>query len=152
MRETTKIKIKIFVAGALFIMALLVVLADEAKADGYNHATNNYITNNYITEVTDVSSYRVTDQLSASDLNQIIGGGLAGGAHQFDWSTTRWQLSITGATTTSDWDQDTNFSFAIGKRFGKESWVPNALWHLAYTPDIAGQDYISGGATIVLDE
>ena len=84
-------------------------------------------------------------------LTEIIGSSLAGGSHQFDFSTTKLQLSVTGATSTSDWDEDSEFSFAIGKRFGKDSKIPNALWHVGYTPDIVGDDYIHGGATFVID-
>lgn len=113
--------------------------------DCYQCVTNHV---NEVTEVNEVENWRLTGDLSDSDMIEVIGGALAGGSHQFDWVTTRWQLSITGATTTSDWDEDTNFSFAIGKRFGKEHWMPNALYHLSYTPDLLGNDYVVGGATI----
>lgn len=149
MTRTTRNLIYFF-AGVVFMLMLGIA---TAQAGGNHTVTNNY----YITEVTEVAetnvtSWRITDSLSEKDLNEIIGSTLAGASHQFDYSTTRWQLSITGATNTSDWDEDSNFSFAVGRRFGKDSWAPNALFHVGYTPDIAGNDYIHGGATIVLDQ
>lgn len=151
MTESKKCLIKMI--GTITFVVMLLLVALEAEAGGNN---NDYIecyqcSTNHITEVTEVSNWRLTESLSESDLNSIIGSTLAGGSHQFDWVTTRVQLSITFSTTTTDWDEDTNFSFAIGKRFGKDSKIPNALWHLGYTPDIYDDnDYIHGGATILM--
>jgi len=144
-------KIRRDVVAAVVIWVALIGYAVTADA-GNNHNVECYqCVTNYTTEVNEIENWSLTDSLSDGDMNDIIGSTLAGGSHQFDWVTTRWQLSITGATTTSDWDSDTNFSFAIGKKFGKDSWVPNALWHVGFTPDIYdGNDYVHGGATILL--
>jgi hypothetical protein len=132
---------------ALFLFLLFIAFSGEARAHGpHDH---DYGGTN-VTEVTDISYYS-SSSLSDSDIADIVSGSLAGGAHQFDWSTTRWQISVTGATTTGDFDEDVNFSFAVGKRWGKDAWAPNALWHVGFTPDIQDEDYIMGGATIVLD-
>lgn len=149
MTESKKCLIKIIGTVTFAVMLLLITL--EAEAHGNHHnVTNNFYE---VTEVTEVynDNSRLNLGLSDSDLNDIIGSTLAGGSHQFDWVTTRVQLSITFSTATTDWDEDTNFSFAIGKRFGKDSKIPNALWHLGYTPDVwDDNDYIHGGATILM--
>lgn len=142
MIEATKTKIKIFAAIVFVVMVLLIVLVDEAEAGG------GTVTNNYYTETSETMT--ITNGLSSSDINSIVTGTLAGGSHQFGLSTTHWQLSATGATTTDDWEEDTNFSFAVAKRWGKHSWIPNALFHVEFTPDIAGNDYVHFGGTIVL--
>jgi hypothetical protein len=156
MTEEKRIKRYIVMALAVWALALAGTLFVEAQAGG-NH--NDYIecyqcvTNHTteVTEVNEVSNWSLTGSLSDADINDIVASTLAGGSHQFDWVTTRWQLSITFATSTSDWDEDTNFSFAIGKRFGKDHWMPNALWHVGYTPDIYDDnDYVHGGATVPL--
>jgi len=139
---------------ALFLFLLFIAFSGEARAHsgGHNHDHGGTTTNvTEVTEVTRISNYS-SNSLSDSDIADIVSGGLAGGAHQFDWSTTRWQISVTGATTTGDFDEDVNFSFAVGKRWGKDAWAPNALWHVGFTPDIQDEDYIMGGATIVLDK
>lgn len=120
------------------ILLFLPLAAGASRGDTY--ITNNY----YPTETTIISG------MSDTDINALITGTLAGGSHQFDFSTTNWQLSLTGAVNMSDWDEDSNFSFAVGKRFGKDSKIPNALWHVSYTP-IEDDDYVVFGGTIVLD-
>lgn len=156
MTEESKIKRYMVMALVVWALALAGTLFVEAQAGG-NH--NDYIecyqcVTNHVTEVTEIDEIynRSADGLSDSDIINLSSSLLAGGSHQFDYSTTNLQLSLTGATTTSDWDEDTQFSFALAKRFGKDSWVPNALWHTSYTPDILGNDYVSFGALIVLDQ
>ena len=157
MTQENKIKRYMILALVVWALALAGTLFVEAQAGG-NH--NNYIdcyqcvTNHLteVTEVTDVTNWRLSDSWSESDINEIIGGSIAAGSHQFDWVTTRWQLSITGATQTSNWDEDTSFSFAIGKRFGKDHWMPNALWHVSYTHGILDNNYVAGGATIPIGD
>lgn len=152
MNESQKCMYKSIGAVLFVLVALAFTLHAEARDSVYIECYDCDTTNvTEVIEVTDVSNWSVTDSLSNSDINSIIAGTLAGGSHQFDWVTTRWQLSITAATNTSNWDEDSGFSFAIGKRFGKDSAIPNALWHLGYTPDIReDEDFVHGGATILL--
>ena len=147
--STKQSKMVLVIAGLLFALFVFLLLVAPAEAHG-NHDHDTTI-NNYYESDPDVTNISNVSGISDSDLTEIIGSSLAGGSHQFDFSTTKLQLSVTGATSTSDWDEDSEFSFAIGKRFGKDSKIPNALWHVGYTPDIVGDDYIHGGATFVID-
>ena len=160
MTKANKALIKAFAAIMFGVMVLLIVLGAEARAGGNNNTTNNY----YVTELTEIteltevtnvtqvteSSMTVAGGLSRGDLLSISGAALAGGSHQFDYSTTRWQLSLTGSFATSDWDTDNEYSFGIGRRFGKDSWLPNALFHGSYTP-VMDDGHITLGVTIVLE-
>lgn len=153
MIEEKKAKQYAIMGFAVWLVLLLAALWHEGALAGGNH--NNTTVNNYytteVTEVTEISNFRASG-LSDSQIIELSSGVLAGGSHQFDFSTTHLQLSVTGATTTSDWDEDSHFSFGMAKRFGKDHWMPNALWHVSYTPDIMDESYIHGGATIVLDQ
>lgn len=135
---------------AVWLLLLIGALWSEGvfAHGGHHNVTNNY----YVTEVTEVNeiaNWRVSG-LSDSQLVELTSSTLAGGSHQFSPLTTRVQLSITGATTTTDWDEDTEFSFAAAWKPGKEHWLPNALYHVEYTPDVLGYDYIHFGGTILL--
>ena len=158
---TIKTKYTAIIASLLLILAMFSAQADNRR--GYlvhppitvevtnnEYVTNEYVTNEYVTN-DEISNYRISSGISDSDMANIIGSTLAGGSHQFDYSTTRWQVSLTGSTGLSDWDQDSNYSIGIAKRFGKDSFAPNALFHLGYTP-VSSDKYIHGGATFVLDD
>jgi hypothetical protein len=123
------------------VLAAFLTFAPVQAGCYKNCTTNNYYPTEEIT---------LLSGMSDSDINQVITGVMAGGAHQFDFSTTHWQLSLTGAVNMSDWDEDANYSIGVGKRFGKDHWMPNALWHLEYTP-IEEDDYVTFGGTIVFD-
>jgi len=134
----------ITIAVILALVALsLFVTSAKASGDTYN-------TYNTYNETNEAFSY--SSGLSDNDIVDIVSGSIAAGSHHLSPLTTRWQISFTGATTTSDFDEETNFSFAIGKRFGKDHWMPNALWHASFSPDIQGNDYVAVGATVPLGE
>lgn len=149
---TKQSKMILLVAGVLFALFIYLALTDSVLAhDKHHNHDHNTTINNYYNETNEACSLCINSGISESDMNEIVASALAGGSHQFDFSTTHWQLSVTGATSTSDWDEDSEFSFGAGKRFGKDHWMPNALYHIEYTPDIGDTDYISFGATFVLE-
>lgn len=93
-----------------------------------------------------VNNFSVTSGVSDSDLQQGLAAALAGGSHQFDYSTTDWQLSITGVWEVSD-EEETGYSFGVGKRWKEMEYVPDALFHMSYTPN-GSQNYLMFGGTI----
>lgn len=133
----------IFILAWVVLFIFLGLMGIGVATAGGNHNDTTYITNNH-------NYYQSQTSLNLSIPSELINGVLAGGSHQFDWITTRWQFSITASMMTSDWDEDAKFSFAFAKKFGEDSWVPNALYHASYTPDIDGEDFVHGGATIPL--
>ncbi|MDH3466183.1 MAG: hypothetical protein OES26_09795, partial [Gammaproteobacteria bacterium] len=150
-RET---KLAIYILAGLLFLSFLIMIFKPAQANhrhwhGYDITINNYFyETTEVTEVTEVteSSLTVAGGASQSDLLSISSSLLAGGAHQFDYSTTKWQLSLTGDFAISDWASDNEFSIGVGKRWGKDSWLPNALFHGAYTP-VLDDDHITIGVT-----
>ena len=122
-----------------------------AKADEKNHfkhvdlTINNYYENpEPVVNTTNLTELTITNSLSSSDLAAGVATAMAAGGHQFDFSTTDWQGSITGVWQLSD-ENENNASFAIGKRW-KEGFMPNALVHFTYTPN-GSEDWIMVGGT-----
>lgn len=134
-----------YFAAAVFAVMIALAIAPAFAGDRYT-INNYYETPAPVQEVTNLS---ISNGISHADLLSLSSAVLAGGAHQFDYSTTKWQLSLTGDFHTSDWDADNEFSVGMGKRFGKDSWIPNALFHGAYTP-VLDDHHVTLGVTIVL--
>lgn len=132
--------------GAVAVMVLVTLCtAKQVRAHDINidkSVTN--ITNNYITETPSI-----TRGIAGDELAKGLTGAVAAGSHQFDYVTTRWQLSLTGGVEFTS--EERNYSIAIGKRFGKDSWIPNALFHGSYTP-IESRSYWGFGVTIPLGD
>lgn len=130
------------------LLLLLVFLPAAAMGRGvYDHELNLTIEHEYPelppVEVTELT---VTSGLSEKDIAEGISGAIAAGSHQFDYTTTRWQLSLTGAWLLDE--SEDNFSVGLGKRFGEDSFLPNSLFHGSYTP-IGDGDWVHLGVTIV---
>ncbi len=85
--------------------------------------------------------------LTDSDLADTMAASIAGGSHQFDYSTTRWQLSMSGVWEFGG-EQANSFSAGVAKRFGEDSFLPNALFHSSYTPK-GSEDWFQFGVLIV---
>jgi hypothetical protein len=134
------------------IPIILILISGIASATGYHGEETTNIYNYYTTEVTELTngSTLVASGVSNGDLLSISSSLLAGGAHQFDYSTTKWQFSVTGDFALVDWDSENEYSVGVGKRFGKDSWVPKALFHASYTP-VLGDDHVTIGMTFVLE-
>lgn len=92
-----------------------------------------------------VNTFSVTSGVSDHDLQSGLAAAMAGGGHQFDFSTTDWQLSVTAVWEVSD-EEETGYSFGAGKRWKEQSYVPDALFHMSYTPN-GSQDYFMVGGT-----
>jgi hypothetical protein len=77
-----------------------------------------------------------TGGVSDSDLSRGLSLAMTAGAHELDYSTQDWQLSVTYAMQVDE-DEEGAYSAKIGKRwdrFGK------ALMHVTFVPE-QGQDY-----------
>lgn len=125
--------IRTFCYGVITIMLCLVVLPVFA---GGNHVTiNNY----EVTEV--VENTTITTGVSDGDLAKGLAASFAAGGHQFDFSTTDWQGSITGAWQLSE-EEENAVSFGIAKRFDKFARV---LTHVNYTENGSDNWLVVGG-------
>lgn len=103
-------------------------------------APGDIIINNYY-DSPDPGSTSLTGGLSDNEIAQLLTIGVAAGSHQFDFSTTDWQGSITGAW----YDDEDAVSFGVAKKFS-ESFMPNVLLHGNYTQN-GGEDLVVIGGT-----
>jgi opacity protein-like surface antigen len=134
-------RLKILLADLMLILVMCasvswLILMSPAQASGcYKCVTNEYHTTEVTRKVT-----TVTEGISNSDLASGLTMTASAGAHQFDFSTTDWQGSITGAW----YDDHDAVSFGIGKRFS-EDFLPNVLLHGNYTQNGDEQLFVIGG-------
>jgi hypothetical protein len=107
-----------FIGGVVFAMMLGIASAD---ADNKKHppAQNDPVS---------IENYRITTGVSNSDLAKGL-ATVGAAQHQFDYSTTDLQFGISGAW----YDDKTAISLGIAKRFAKDSWAPNALFHGSFS-------------------
>ena len=105
----------IIVAGALW------VTAGASKWHGGDTTVNNNF--NDVTEITEVST--ITTGVSDKELAEGLAGAASAGSHQFDFSYSGYQGSVTGAFI----DSEDSVSFGLAKRFKKV----DALIHGSYT-------------------
>lgn len=135
-------------AGTLIGVFLMLALLESASAHDIDINSGNTINNYYVTEVTEVirpeSPTTITYGMSDVDLAKGIATAMAAGGHQFDFSTSDWQGSIVGAWQLGG-DDENNASFALGKRFS-ESFMPQTMLHMTYTPD-GDDDWLMVGGT-----
>lgn len=106
-----------------------------------NSVTNNYYnddggggTNNVDTD--GVGCLCVSGGVSDGDVSRGLSLAMTAGAHELDYSTQDWQLSVTYAMQVDE-DEEGAYSAKLGKRwdrFGK------ALMHVTFVPE-QGQDY-----------
>lgn len=87
----------------------------------------------------------LTRGVSGKDLRRGMTASMAMGLHQFDFSTTDHQVSVTYAFEASNED-DGNASVAYARNWKNVSWMPNALVHIEYAEN-DGDDYIGFGGT-----
>lgn len=146
--EAAKWKIISAVAGA--VVLLMVTLAAEAHHRHHDITINlEYPDQSTPPAPSPGPTVQETTIFTGADPAEMLAlttGAIAAGSHQFDYSTTRWQLSLTG-TWLIDESED-NFSVGVGKRFGEESFLPNSLFHGSYTP-VGNHDFMQLGVTIV---
>jgi hypothetical protein len=82
------------------------------------HASRNHITNNYY-------PMTIVEGVSDEELAEGLAGAASAGSHQFDFSYSGYQGSVTGAFI----DSEDSVSFGLAKRFKKV----DALIHGSYT-------------------
>lgn len=132
-----------FGAIALALVVLSLPALVWAHSINIDKSVNNYYYTTELTEITENMS--ITSGKTGAQLAAGISAAMAAGSHQFDWSTTDYQLSATIALHASG-ENENNASVAIAKKFN-DSFLPNALFHGSYTP-IGNDDYFVFGATI----
>lgn len=139
-----------FVAALAALIMGFLIIAPATAGHRHNTTINNYYVTEEVTEVYEVTevltdnSMTITNGITADDLAKGMAVAMAAGGHQFDFSTSDWQGSIVGSWQLSD-EKENAASFALGKRF-KESFMPNALLHVTYTPN-GDDDWLMVGGT-----
>lgn len=121
------------VALAASVIGLFAIMPAEA------HHTI-IIENNIDTHTHTLDEVTLTDGLSDSEVAALLTVAASAGAHQFDFSTTDWQGSITGAW----YDDEDAVSFGVAKRFS-EDFLPNVLLHGNYTQNGSDDLWVIGG-------
>ena len=101
------------------------------------HHINNEVTVNVDTHTHD---NMLTSGMNDNDLAALLTVAASAGGHQFDFSTTDWQGSITGAW----YDDEDAVSFGVAKRFS-EDFLPNVLLHGNYTQNGSDDLWVIGG-------
>ena len=140
---------KTYIVTTIVVIAglLLLALAMNAQASKFNHDVtfNPEITVNHYDEPdadndadnnVDSDCLCVSRGLSNSDLSRSLSLAMTAGAHEMDYSTQDWQLSVTYAQQVNE-DEEGAYSAKIGKRWDK---LGKALLHVTYVPE-QGQDY-----------
>lgn len=148
MKQSTKRLIGVS-AVLVFLIMLSLIFSSDAKA--HDITINNY----YVVETPEPapqpapppSNLTITEEMDEEAMSRALSVAIPAGAHQFDYTTTRYQMSLTGAWQFGGED-DSGYSVGMGKRFGQDSFLPNALFHGSYTPD-GDDDWLQLGVTIV---
>ncbi len=120
------------------LTALCMLISGFINVNAHHTVINNNITE--VTEVTEVYDYstNITEGVSDSDLAEGLSMSAASGAHQFDFSTTDWQGSVTGAF----YENDEAISVGVGKKFEQ---FGAALLHLNFTQKSDKRLWVIGG-------
>ena len=120
------------------LTALCMLISGFINVNAHHTVINNNITE--VTEVTEVYDYstNITEGVSDSDLAKGLSMSAASGAHQFDFSTTDWQGSVTGAF----YENDEAISVGVGKKFEQ---FGAALLHLNFTQKSDKRLWVIGG-------
>ena len=151
-----EVKFAIVILATLLMITFVIMIFSDAEASGkhgHDITINNYYEYpdpsgiqdiNYL-DGGSINNVSVTTGVSDKDLQQGLAAALAGGSHQFDYSTTDYQASVVGVWEMSS-ENETGYSFGFGKRFKEHKYIPDALFHLSYTPN-DDQDYVGFGAT-----
>lgn len=121
-----------FIVALVIVLTLGLIWLKASRAGGIT-------INNNITEVVEVRTEinTITSGLSYNDLAKGLSMAAASGGHQLDWSSYRWQGSITGAW----YDETDAVSFAVGKRWDR---LGDALIHFNYTQNGSENLYVIG--------
>ena len=134
--------------GMLISLALWVVIAiaiNAAFASGPDVNIDNSVTNNYYGDEGEVGGNSVdtngaccsvTSGLSNGDLSRGLSLAMTAGAHELDYSTQDWQLSVTYALQVDE-DEEGAYSMKLGKRWDE---LGEALMHVTFVPE-QGQDF-----------
>ena len=124
-------------AFALVVGLIMLWLAFDSEAHHQpDIIIDNSVTNNYYAD--ENGSTSITSGLSDNEIAELLTTGVAAGSHQFDFSTTDWQGSITGAW----YDDQDAVSFGLARRWDKFGRV---LLHGNYTQN-GGEDlWVVGG-------
>ena len=130
-------KTEIIIIAVVALIALGLVWAG-AKAGGKHTHPAPVVT------TTSVNNTTITEGVSSTDLAR--GVAMAGAQHNFDYSTTDWQLGVSGA----NYESEAALSLGIAKRFGDNAWIPNILLHGSFSTTGSSDELITFGAVFRL--
>ena len=131
--------------GVLVILVILDwAIINAAYASSPDVNIDNSVTNNYYgdenggagTNSVDTGCLCVSGGLSNGDLSRGLSLAMTAGAHELDYSTQDWQLSVTYALQVDE-DEEGAYSMKLGKRWDK---LGEALMHVTFVPE-QGQDF-----------
>lgn len=134
-----KINTRTGILVTIGVVLLGLILLNTAFASQPDINIDNSVTNNYYGDEGDVDTNGclcVTNGMSQSDVSKGLSLAMTAGAHELDFSTQDWQLSVTYALQVDE-DEEGAYSAKLGKRWDK---FGNALMHVTYVPE-QGQDF-----------
>lgn len=132
-------KVEIIIIAVVGLIAAALFFTGQAFAGGKHTHPAPVVT------TTSVENYSITEGVSSTDLAR--GVAMSGAANQqFDFSTQDLQLGVTGAT----FDGEQALSLGVAKRFAKDSWVPNALFHSSFSTTGSSDELFTFGVSFRL--
>jgi hypothetical protein len=131
-------KVEIIIIAVVGLIAVALFFTGQALAGGKHTHPAPVVT------TTSVENYSITEGVSTTDLAR--GVAMSGASHQFDFSTQDLQLGVTGAS----FDGEQALSLGVAKRFAKDSWVPNALFHGSFSTTGSSDELYTFGVTFRL--
>ena len=132
-------KTEIIIIAVVALIALGLVWADAQAGGKHTHTAPAPVVT-----TTSVENYSITEGVSSTDLAR--GVAMAGAQHNFDYSTTDWQLGVSGA----NYESEAALSFGVAKRFGDNAWIPNILLHGSFSTTGSSDELITFGAVFRL--
>jgi len=130
------------IVAVCLLVLLSGFLMEIAQAHGgHDHgggAIDNSVTNNYDNQGVDTNGAccSVSGGMSDGDVSRALSLAMTAGAHELDYSTQDWQLSVTYALQV-DSDEEGAYSAKLGKRWDE---LGKALMHVTFVPE-QGQDF-----------
>lgn len=136
---------KMGIAISLVIWLVIALAINAAFAHGHDHDDHDInididVNHNDGGETNSVdtngSCMCVSGGMSKGDMSRGLSLAMTAGAHELDYSTQDWQLSVTYAMQVDE-DEEGAYSAKLGKRWDK---LGEALMHVTFVPE-QGQDF-----------
>ena len=131
---------EVIVVGIAVAIAAALFFASQVMAGG----KHTHTVPDPVVTTTSIENYSITEGVSNTDLAR--GVAMAGAQHNFDFSTTDWQLGVSGA----NYESEAALSLGVAKRFGDNAWIPNILLHGSFSTTGSSDELITFGAVFRL--